>query len=126
MAKQITVQCASQLAGILEEALRWFVACHYPHGADECSIAARETLLDLAQRFRQELAVTGRCAYSSRVRAFLCEAVNSYTRHLEQDSAQSWEHRRTLLIAVCRGLSTGEDYAAAVQHDRQVPTPDAS
>jgi len=29
------------------------VAKHYPHGADECSIAARETLLEFAERFRQ-------------------------------------------------------------------------
>jgi hypothetical protein len=119
MAKQISIQCSSALAGLLSEALQWFVASHYPYGADECSIAARETLLDLAQRFAHELAETGRCDYSSRVRALLTEAVNSYTRLREQDSAQSWGHRRTLLIAVCRGLSSGEAYAEAERRDRQ-------
>ncbi len=122
MPKQITVRCSAQLAGLLEEALHWFVASHYPHGADECSIAARETLLDLAARFGQELAATGQCVYSSRVRAFLCEAVNSYTRHLEQHTAQCWEQRRGALIAVCRGLSDGKAYCEAAQRDGQAPT----
>jgi hypothetical protein len=79
MAKQITVTCPQEIAGVLVDALRWFVACNYPHGADECSIAAREALLGLAARFEQELMEAGRCSYSSRVRAFVCEAVNGYT-----------------------------------------------
>ena len=53
MAKQIHIRCRREIAILLVEALQWFVAKHYPHGADECSIAARETLLDLAERFRQ-------------------------------------------------------------------------
>lgn len=125
MGKQITVKCDPELAAVLESALRWFVASHYPHGADECSIAAREALLDLAGRFRQELAVQGCCAYSSRVRAFLCEAVNSYTCHLEREEAQSWTHRRELLIAVSRGQSTGGDYPQAAVRDRRAPIPGA-
>lgn len=121
MAKQITVECRAPVAALLSEALRWFVASHYPHGADECSIAARETLLDLARRFDRELANTGRCDYSSRVRAFLTEALNSYTHHLEAEQSRSWEHRRALLIAVCRGQSNGEGYAAAESCDMQPP-----
>jgi hypothetical protein len=121
MAKQITVECPGELAGLLSEALRWFVASHYPRGADECSIAARETLLDLAERFGGELATTGRCVYSSRARAFVTEAVNSYMRYLEGSTSRSWEHRRASLIAVCRGQSRGEDYSAA-QTDDTRPT----
>jgi hypothetical protein len=121
MPKQITVQCSAEIAGMLVDALEWFIARNYPHGADECSIAAREALLDLAERFRRELAETGRSAYSSRIRAFLCEAVSSYTRQLEQDSAACYQHRRPQLIEVCRGLSSGEGYAAAKQLDEQSP-----
>ncbi len=118
MPKQITVQCSVEIAALLETALRWFVATRYPHGADECSIAAREALLDLARRFRDELAVDGRCVYSGRTRAFLSEAVSCYTRQCEQDSGQSWAFRRDELIAVCRGLSNGDGYAAALQRDQ--------
>jgi hypothetical protein len=117
--KQITVQCSAEIAAVLVEALQWFVARNYPHGADECSIAAREALLDLAERFRRELAETGRSAYSSRIRAFLCEAVSSYTRQLEQDTAECYTHRRAHLIEVCRGLSSGDGYATAAQLDEQ-------
>jgi hypothetical protein len=121
MPKQITVECAPQLAILLVQALRGFVSTHYPQGADECSIAARETLLDLAGRFEQELAVSGRCAYSSRVRAFLCEAVNSYTHGLERAQGVSWANRRASLIAVSRGLSNGQDFADAEARDRRAP-----
>jgi hypothetical protein len=121
MAKQISVECPAAVAGLLSEALRWFVASRYPHGADECSIAARETLLDLARRFDRELATTGRCDYSSRVRAFLTEAINSYTQRLEAEQSCSWQHRRALLIAVGRGQSSGADYAAAQARDMQSP-----
>jgi hypothetical protein len=118
MAKQIQVQCPREIADIIVEALQWFVAQYYPHGADECSIAAREALLNLAERFRQQLVVEGRSSYSSRTRAFLCEAVNTYTRMLEQGSGQSYAHRRALIIEVCRGLSDGAGYAAATQTDQ--------
>ncbi len=118
MPKQITIQCSVEIAALLEKALRWFVASRYPHGADECSIAAREALLDLAQRFRDRLAVDGRCVYSGRTRALLCEALNSYTRQCELDSGQSWAARRDELIAVCRGLSDGAGYVKAEQLDR--------
>jgi len=119
MAKQIQVQCSAEMAQMLVDALRWFVATRYPYGADECSIAAREALLDLAERFQRELVVCGHSVYSSRVRAFLCEAVNSYTRQLECDSAASYEHRRAQLIEVCRGLSGGDGFAAAKRLDEQ-------
>ena len=118
MAKQIQIQCTREIAGIIVEALHCFVARHYPHGADECSIAAREALLNLAEHFRQELVVEGRSSYSSRIRAFLCEAVNSYTLMLEQEGGQTYEHRRALMIAVCRGLSDGGGFAAATQADQ--------
>ena len=76
MAKQIQVRGPAHIAGIMVESLEWFVQTHYPRGADECSIAAREALLDLASRFERELVATGASSYSSRIRAFLCQAVN--------------------------------------------------
>jgi hypothetical protein len=125
MAKQITVRCSREIAGLLVEALQWFVARNYPHGADECSIAARAALLDLAQTFRRELAEAGQSGYSIRIRAFLCEAVSSYTRQIEQDTGERFTHRRALLIEVCRGLSNDDGYAAARQRDKQSPPPGA-
>lgn len=124
MAKQITVKCSAEIASVLVDALQWFVARHYPYGADECSIAARAALLELAERFGRELSETGRSAYSSRIRAFLCEAVNSYTRQLEHDTGVCFTHRRAGLIEVCRGLSDGNGYALATQLDERSPPPD--
>jgi hypothetical protein len=125
MAKQINVRCPPEMAAVLVDALRWFVECNYPHGADECSIAARDALLGLAQRFERELSASGQCAYSSRVRAFLCEAVNGYTHHLEERDGGSYARRREVMIQVCRGLSAGEGFAAAGQRDAQTG-PEAS
>jgi len=122
MAKQISVRCSAETAAVLVDALQWFVARNYPHGADECSIAAREALLDLAERFERELVAQGQSAYSSRVRAFLCEAVNSYTRQLEAQTGHSYAHRRALMIEVCRGLSDDDGLAAAQRRDEQTAT----
>lgn len=104
---------------LIIDALRWLVASRYPHAADECSAAAREALLDLAQQFQRELVAQGRSAYNRRIRAFLCEAVNAYTQKLEQDTGQSYRHRRELLVEVCRGLSAGDRYRAAARADLQ-------
>lgn len=122
MAKQITIECSAEIAAVLVAALQWFVERNFPSGADECSIAARGALLDLAERFQRELLVAGRSSYSRRVRAFLCEAVNSYTRYLERDGASCYDRRRAELIDVCRGISSGDGYGAARQHDEQSPT----
>jgi hypothetical protein len=120
MAKQIKIECPTEISAIIIDALHWFVARHYPYGADECSIAAREALLNMAERFQQELMSAGRSAYSSRIRAFLCEAVNTYMLMLEQESGQSHEHRRAQIIEVCRGLSDGSGYAVATRTDQQI------
>lgn len=124
MAKQITIRCPQEMAVLIVEALQWFVQSHYPYGADECSTAAREALLELVDRFRRELPEAGESRYSARVRAFVCEAIKGYTGILEQDSGQSWAGRRELLIAVCRGQSDGAGYSEAAAMDEQAASPD--
>ena len=117
MTKQIQVQCPPEVALIIVESLRWFVETNYPRGADECSIAAREALLGLADRFERELVQDGRSTYSSRVRAFLCEAVRSYLALQETETGCCHEHRRQVVIDVCRGNSDGAGFEAARMDD---------
>jgi hypothetical protein len=117
MAKQIEVRCAADIAGIMVESLKWFVQTHYPHGADECSIAAREALLDLAGRFERELVPNGSSRYSSRIRAFLCQAVKGWLTVQEHESGQCFANRCQVVIEVCRGNSDGAGFAAAAQRD---------
>lgn len=119
MAKQIEIQCPAEVAGVIVRALEWFVESRYPYAADECSAAARETLLDLAKHFKQELLNEGHSAYSIRIRAFVCEAVRVYTLLLEQQTGESFSCRRQLVVSVCRGESNGSDYADAVAQDRE-------
>lgn len=117
MAKQIEVRCAANIAAIIVESLEWFVHTHYPHGADECSIAAREALLDLAGRFQAELVPNGSSRYSSRIRAFVCQAVKDWLTRQELDTGQCFAHRCQVVIEVCRGTSDGAGFAAAEQRD---------
>lgn len=117
MAKQIRVQCPAKIAGILIEALGWFVETNYPRGADECSIAAREALLDLAGRFERELLPLGTSAYSSRIRAFLCEAVKGYLAVRAAETGENYSNRCDLLVAVCRGDSDGAGFDEAARLD---------
>jgi len=120
MAKQIEVQCSREIGGIIVDALSWFVDSHYPRAADECSAAAREALLDLISRFEQELLLNGQSAYSSRIRAFVCEAIKGYVPQLSRRSGESFRNREALIIAVCRGESDGRGYDEATARDRSV------
>jgi hypothetical protein len=117
MAKQIEVRCSAQVAQIMIDALRWFVELNYPRGADECSIAARDALLDLALRFERELVPDGVSRYSSRIRAFLCQAVKAYLGLQELETGQCFVHRCELVVQVCRGTSDGSGFAAAAELD---------
>jgi hypothetical protein len=122
MPKQIQIQCTREVGDIIIQALSWYVEAHYPRAADECSAAAREALLDLVAQFERELLVDGQSAYSSRIRAFVCEAVKGYVPQLSQRLGESFQHREALIIAICRGESDGRDYAEAAVRDRTVST----
>ena len=78
MAKQVSIRCPAHVSQIIIDALKAFIERNYPVGADECSIAARDALYDLAGRFERELLPQGEISYSIRMRAFLCEAARSY------------------------------------------------
>lgn len=117
MAKQITVQCPPEIADMMIDALNWFVAQHYPSGADECSIAARDALFGLAHHFEDTLRVQGRCNYSIRMRAFLCEAVRSYLEQLAAQRGECFTNRSRVVIEVCRGDSDGAGFAEAIALD---------
>lgn len=117
MAKQISIRCPAPLAQIMIDALKWFVDRNYPAGADECSIAARDALYDLAGRLERELLAQGATAYSIRMRAFLCEAVRSYLVLRESETGVRYDNRCQVLIDVCRGKADGSDFAAAAARD---------
>lgn len=118
MARLIEIRCPPGAARWLAQAVRAFVARHYPYAADECSAAAREALLDLAQRFETELADAGACRYSQRIRAFVCEAVRTHCEALEQSEGVSYGRRLELYTAIVRGrAATGSDLAEAESVD---------
>lgn len=123
MAKQIEVRCTAGIADIIVTALTWFVQTHYPHGADECSSAAREALLDLASRFERELVPHGASRYSHRIRAFVCQAVKAWLSQQELATGQCYVNRCQVVIEVCRGISDGAGFAAAAQRDAARPGP---
>jgi hypothetical protein len=123
MAKQITVQCPQEIADIMIESLNWFVARHYPSGADECSIAARDALFGLVHHFEEALREQGCCTYSIRMRAFLCEAVRAYLQQLAAQRGECFSHRSRVVIDVCRGDSDGAEFAAAAGLDAALPGP---
>jgi hypothetical protein len=117
MPKQISVQCPEHVADIIISSLKWFVERNYPRGAAECSIAAREALLNVVDRFERELRPHGRSAYSSRIRAFLCEAVKDYLAMQGSQTGQDYTQRRQIVIDVCRGHSDGRGFDDAERLD---------
>jgi hypothetical protein len=123
VAKRIEVRCSPQIADVVVASLHWFVATHYPRGADECSIAARESLLSLAERFEQELVEEGTSAYSSRMRAFVCQAVKAHLAWQESETGRCYANRCRVVVEVCRGESDGAGFEAAERCDAESPGP---
>lgn len=122
MAKQIRIRCPAQLAQLMIDALKCFVDRHYPAGADECSIAARDALYDLADRLDRELLAHGETSYSIRMRAFLCEAVRSHLMLQAMETGVCHDNRCQVLIDVCRGKSDGSGFDAAADRDAATAT----
>lgn len=118
MPREIEVRCPPATGRRLVEALRGYVASRYPYAADECSAAAREALLDLADRFERDLVGTGVCIYSQRIRAFVSEAVRYHCEVLEAREGKPYRARCELYVGIVRGTPADrQDEAAAERAD---------
>lgn len=93
------------------DAIRAYVATHYPPGVADCAQAAREALLDVADNIETACPGAERISLSRRLRSLLKLAVNEYCDL--RDKSSEVEQARTVMLAALQG-ETVDDALLAV------------
>lgn len=129
MTKRIEVVCSPEIKTILLEALRNYTDVAFPCGSADCSLVAREAMLDALAGFEREYedGGTGRAGYNKRLRAMFKEGVRLHYRLLEADRGHRLETECRLLLDVVEGIPRDDtDLAVARETDRAQASPDAA
>lgn len=121
MTKRIEVVCSPEIKTILITALRNYTDVAFPCGCADCSLVAREAMLDALAEFERDYATdgTGRAGYNKRLRAMFKEGVRLHYRLLEADLDRAMEAECQLLLEVVEGIPHDDaDLANAREADR--------
>ncbi len=120
MAGEIEVRCSPDLMARLIEALEYYVASQFPPGSADCGQVAREELLNVVNRLREQGEHTGQAAYSRRMRAMVKEGVRLFFEYLDATEGGTHRHECELLREVCKGIEkSDEDLLDARNRDRE-------
>lgn len=123
MSKRIEVVCSPEIKTILITALRNYTDVAFPCGCADCSLVAREAMLDALAGFDREYdsGGIGRAGYNKRLRAMFKEGVQLHYRVLEADRGHTLEAECRLLLEVVEGIPHDDaDLAAARKADRSL------
>lgn len=104
-ARVFDLQCSPCLQRHLCCAIRLYVATEYPPGVADCALAAREALLDVAQRIETVCQSESRVTLSRRLRTLLRIAVNFYCAQTAPDAATA----REALLAALEGEAVTDE-----------------
>lgn len=121
MGKRIEVNCTQQIKDIFVTALRNYTEVAFPSGSADCSLVAREAMLDTVSGFEREFAANGdgHAGYNKRLRAMAKEAIRLHYRLLSADDEAEHGHECALLLEVAEGIPHDDsDLAAARAADR--------
>ena len=123
MPKPIEVNCPSRINDIIALAITNYVDVAFPPGSAECSLVAREALLDAVKEFEQSCQATGKGSYNRRMRAMVREAIKLHYRLLEQDEGRSFACQCAAVTEACEGIpKTDEEIRAAEEKDNRSGT----
>ncbi len=123
MAKSIAVNCPPRINDIIALAVRNYVDVAFPPGSGECSLVAREALLDAVKEFEQSCQNTGKGSYNRRMRAMVREAIKLHYRLLEEDEGRSFACECAAVIEACEGIpKTDAEIRAAEDKDHRAST----
>lgn len=119
MTKRIEVVCAPEIERILITALRNYTDVAFPCGCADCSLVAREAMLDALAEFEREYAGgdAGRAGYNKRLRAMFKEGVRLHYRLLEAELGHALEAECRLLLEVVEGIPHDDADLAAARKD---------
>jgi len=100
-AKVINFQCSPNLSDAMVAAIRNYVAVQYPPGASDCSLAAREALLTVADDIETVCQTEPSVKLSRRLRTMLKIAVNYYCD--QHPEGEPGEAGRNALLSALQG-----------------------
>lgn len=121
MGKRIEINCTQQIKQIFVTALRNYTEVAFPPGSADCSMVAREAMLDTLAGFEHEYAANGdgRAGYNKRLRAMAKEAIRLHYRLLAAADGSAHDHECGLLLEVVEGIPHDDaDLDAARVADR--------
>jgi hypothetical protein len=121
MGKRIEIICSPKIKEIFVTALRNYTDVAFPAGSADCSLVARETMLDALSGFEREFTDNGdgRAGYNKRLRAMAKEAIRLHYRLLAADGDTEYAHECALLLETVEGIPHDDaDLAAARAADR--------
>lgn len=116
MTQRIEVVCTEEIKDIFVTALRNYTDVAFPRGSADCSLVAREALLDTLAEFERGYAAggVGRGTYNKRLRAMVKEGLRLHYRLTSAERGDSMEAECQLLLEVAEGIPHDDtDLAAA-------------
>lgn len=122
MSKRIEVVCTPEIKAIFVTALRNYTDVAFPCGSADCSLVAREAMLDSLSAFEREYAgnAAGRAGYNKRLRAMFKEGLRLHYRLREAELGMALEAECQVLLEVAEGIPRDDtDLAAARRADRE-------
>lgn len=122
MTKRIEVVCTPEIKTIFVTALRNYTDVAFPCGSADCSLVAREAMLDTLAEFEREYAGNdaGRAGYNKRLRAMFKEGLRLHYRLEAAERGMPMDAECRLLLEVAEGVPHDDaDLAAARRADRE-------
>ena len=120
MSKRIEVVCTPEIKAIFVTALYTYTDVAFPCGSADCSLVAREAMLDTLGGFEREYADSdcGHAGYNKRLRAMFKEGIRLHYRLQEAEHGRPMAAECQLLLEVAEGIPHDDaDLAAARRAD---------
>jgi len=118
--KTLPIYCSEAMKDLICQSMLEYADYAYPAGVDECSLAAREALIDCEKAMQKHFdAEKNQTVISRRIRALVKLAIQYHFRVLTQETEQHYAHEIAVLLDVASGDNILEStYLAAKSQDQ--------
>jgi len=118
--KTLAIYCSPAMKDLICQSMLEYADYAYPAGVDECSLAAREALIDCEKAMQKQFdAEKNQTVISRRIRALVKLAIQYHFRVLNQETGQNNAHEIAVLLDVASGENIPEStYLASKSKDQ--------
>lgn len=123
--KEIKLQCCEEAKNVICDAILIYVNVMFPQGCADCSLAAREALLNAIERIQQTYQpVTGEFIFNKRLKPMTKEAlINYYNLLFEKDGINRDQEKKLMIYALDCEEITKENLQNTKMQDRLTTPP---